>query len=183
MSSQGVERELKFADVDHGDVRERLKALEAERQGPPAFEDNWIFDAGDVLNDQGSLLRLRIEKQRALLTYKGAVTYEGRVKVRKEIETLVGDVANTRAILEALGYKAIYRYQKYREEWFLGSIVIALDHTPIGDFVEFEGVGCERVAKRSGFDIETAERRNYRRLWADYRKQNPDAPREMIFKE
>lgn len=183
MSSSGVERELKFADADHGDVRERLKALEAERQGPPAFEDNWVFDAGDALTERGSLLRLRIEKQRAMLTFKGAVTYEGRVKVRDEIETPVGDVANTRAILEALGYEAIYRYQKYREEWFLGSIVIALDHTPLGDFVEFEGVGCERVAKRCGFDAETAERRDYRRLWADHREQNPDTPVEMIFKE
>ncbi len=58
---------------------------------------------------------------------------------------------------------------------------IALDHTPIGDFAEFEGDGAEKVAKRCKFDPETAERRNYLQIYQDYRAEHPEAPADMIF--
>ncbi|MEM1202009.1 MAG: class IV adenylate cyclase [Acidobacteriota bacterium] len=183
MAQDGMERELKFAQVDHGDLRERLLDLEAEKQGPPALEDNWIFDLDGDLSERGSLLRLRIDKRGSRLTFKGPASFEGRIKVRQEIETSIGNVESTRAILEALGYSLVRRYQKYREEWLLGSIVIALDHTPIGDFAEFEGEGCETVAKRTGLDPEQSERRNYLRLYESYLEDHPDAPRDMVFPE
>ncbi|MEM6792519.1 MAG: class IV adenylate cyclase [Acidobacteriota bacterium] len=181
--SEGVERELKFAVVDHDALRERLESLEAERQGSPAFEDNWVFDREGVLEEEGRMLRLRLGGSGSWLTIKGPASYEGRVKVREETETSVGDAEKMRSILEALGYRLAYRYQKYREEWHLGSIVISLDHTPVGDFVEFEGEGCEKIAQRSGFDPEDAERRNYLRLWADHQEKNPEAPPDMVFRE
>ncbi|MEM9558283.1 MAG: class IV adenylate cyclase [Acidobacteriota bacterium] len=181
MSHGGIERELKFADVDAEHVRRRLAEMDAERQGPPAFEDNWIFDTGGELEESGSLLRLRIDRRGARITFKGPASYEGRVKVRQEIETGVERVEAMRSILEALGYRLVRRYQKYREEWLLGSAVVSLDHTPIGDFVELEGEGCERFAERLGLDLESSERRNYLRLYADYLRENPDAPKDMIF--
>ena len=52
-----------------------------------------------------------------------------------------------------------------------GGVTIALDHTPIGDFAEFEGDGAETVAKRCGFDPDKAERRSYLRLYEEYLKQ------------
>ena len=180
--STGVERELKFAEVDHDALRERLQSLEAEPQGPRRLEDNWVFDRKTELVDSGSLLRLREDRSGSRITFKGPATYEGSVKVRTEVETLVDDVEAMRSILELLEYRQIYRYQKYREEWHLGSIIISLDHTPIGDFAEFEGEGCEIVARRFGLEPEAAERRNYLRLYADYRREHPDAPEDMIFK-
>ena len=45
-SKDNLEREIKFPDVELDKVRERLIELEAERVGPPAFEDNWILDRG-----------------------------------------------------------------------------------------------------------------------------------------
>ena len=180
--SSRTERELKFADVDHHDLRERLKSLEAEPQGPRRLEDNWVFDRDTELVDTGSILRLRVDRSGNWITFKGPASYEGSVKVRSEIETPVNDIDAMRGILDALGYRQIYRYQKYREEWLLGSIVISLDHTPIGDFVELEGDGCEAVAKRFGLAPEDAERRNYLRLYADYRRENEDVPEDMIFK-
>ena len=68
-----------------------------------------------------------------------------------------------------------------REEWLVGGVTIALDHTPIGDFAEFEGDRAEVVAKRCGFDPDKAERRSYLRLYEDYLKHHPDAPPEMTF--
>lgn len=182
-SEASIERELKFANVDLNALRVRLVELDAEKQGPPTLEDNWIFDLEGRLANAGSLLRLRIDGRGSRMTFKGPATFEGGTKMRQELETGVEDVEKARAILEALGYQYVRRYQKWREEWLLGSIVIALDHTPIGDFAEFEGDGCETVAKRSGLDPSKAERRNYLQLYEEFLKSHPDAPLDMIFRE
>jgi adenylate cyclase class 2 len=177
------ERELKFANVEHSVLRERLIDLAAECEGSGAQEDNWLFDQDGRLSKSGNVLRLRVDRRGTSVTYKGPAAFDGKVKVREEHETTVGDPKKMRSILEALGYRVAGRYQKIREEWRLGSIIIALDHTPIGDFAEFEGPDCERVARRCGFDPDTAERRSYLRLYADYRLEHPDAPPQMAFPE
>lgn len=181
MEGNDIERELKFSDVDHDQLRSRLTELEAECQGSPALEDNWIFDRKGKIMTAGSLLRLRNDRRGSRLTFKGPAHFEERVKVRQEFQTGVENFEGTRAILEALGYQLVRRYQKYREEWFLGSIVISLDHTPIGDFVELEGEGCERVARRAGLDPGQAERRNYLELYEEYLSDHPEAPSDMVF--
>src|SRR6185312_7543156 len=138
-SKDSFEREIKFPRVELDKLRDRLIELEAERSGPSAFEDNWILDRDEELLSTGRILRLRTDGGRARLTFKGPMHIEGNVKVREE-----------------------------REEWQLGGVTIALDHTPIGDFAEFEGDGAETVAKRCGFDPDKAERRSYLRLYEDY---------------
>ncbi|HEX9735256.1 MAG TPA: class IV adenylate cyclase [Thermoanaerobaculia bacterium] len=178
-----VERELKYSAVDLDELRVRLERLEAEKQGTSALEDNWIFDRDGELAATGSILRLRIDRRGSRLTFKGPAAFEGSVKVRLEHEAAVGDSNTMRRILEALGYEPVHRYQKYREEWRLGSLTIALDHTPIGDFAEIEGEGCETVARRLNLDSARLERRNYLRLYADHQKEHPDAPPDMVFRE
>ncbi|MEE8525999.1 MAG: class IV adenylate cyclase [Thermoanaerobaculia bacterium] len=177
----GIERELKFGDVDHQRLRRRLEELDAERRGGAAFEDNWVFDAGGELQKSGSLLRLRIDGQGSRVTFKGPATFEEGVKVRPELETAVGSAEEMRKIFEALGYSAVARYQKYREDWRLGTVVVSLDRLPIGDFAEFEGDGCDAMARRCGLDPEQAERRNYLRIYEDYLEEHQDAPPEMVF--
>jgi len=182
-SKDNFEREIKFPGVELDKVRERLIELEAERVGPPAFEDNWILDRADELLSNGKILRLRTDAGRARLTLKGPMQFEGNVKVRQELEVQIEDAEEARALLEGLGYAVVRRYQKMREEWHLGGVTIALDHTPIGDFAEFEGDGAETVAKRCGFDADKAERRSYLRLYEDYLKKHPDSPPEMVFRQ
>ncbi len=176
-----VERELKFSAVDHDDLRRRLEDLEAENQGAPALEDNWVLDDGGRLEAAGSILRLRVDRRGTRLTFKGPASFEGSVKVRVEHETDVDDDKALRRILESLGFEPKRRYQKYREEWRLGSVTIALDHTPIGDFAEIEGEGCETVARRLDLESGKLEKRNYLRLYEDFLKDNPDAPPDMVF--
>lgn len=175
------ERELKFADVELSALRERLVELEAERMNAPAFEDNWIFDRDEEMVGSDRLLRLRLDGQGAMITLKGPPRFEENMKIRTEHQTRVDDPAQMRAVLENLGYAIVRRYQKMREVWRLGGVTISLDHTPIGDFAEFEGTGGDKVAKRCGFDPGTAERRNYLRLWEDYVRENPDAVTDMTF--
>jgi predicted adenylyl cyclase CyaB len=177
-----VERELKFAQVDLDALRSRLVELEAERVGPAAFEENWLLDRGVELERQSSILRVRAEEGRgALVTFKGPTTYEGAVKVRPELELRVESAETALALFEALDYRVVRRYQKLREEWRLGAEVICLDHTPIGDFVEFEGDKATAVAKRCGFDPARAVRKSYLMLYADHAASHPEAPRDMVF--
>ncbi len=107
---------------------------------------------------------------------------EGNMKVREEREVDIENAEEARALFENLGYHVVRRYQKVREEWHLGGVTIALDHTPIGDFAEFEGDGAETVAKRCGFDPQKAERRSYLRLYEDHLKKHPEGPPEMVFR-
>jgi len=177
----GLERELKFAGVELDALRQRLVELSAERVAAGSFEENWVFDRDGEIEDSGCILRLRKDGRGASLTFKGPQSFEGRVRVRQEHETEVGDAEAARALLEGLGYAVVKRYQKVREEWRLGSVLIALDHTPIGDFAEFEGEAADRVASRCGFEPEEAERRSYLRLYADHVGDHPDAPDDMVF--
>lgn len=175
------ERELKFADVELSGLRERLVDLDAERVNAPAFEDNWIFDREGEMVENDRLLRVRIDGQGAVVTLKGPPRFEENVKIRIENQTRVDDPDQMRAILESLGYSIVRRYQKMREVWRLGGVTICLDHTPIGDFAEFEGTGGDKVAKRCGFDPSQAERRNYLRLWEEYLREHPEASDDMTF--
>jgi predicted adenylyl cyclase CyaB len=178
-----LEREVKFAGVELDRLRQRLAELEAERRAPPTFEDNWVLDRDGALASAGCLLRLRDDGRGAALTFKGPARFEGRTKVRPEHEMRVDDSEAARALFEALGFAAVKRYQKVREEWQLGGVTIALDHTPIGDFAEFEGEGAETVARRCGLDLDASERRTYLRLYEEYRKKHPEAPADMVFQE
>ncbi len=182
MSGEGpLERELKFPCPDLDGLRERLRSLEAERLAPASFEDNLVLDRHGSLGAAGCLLRLRSDGSGARLTYKGPATFDGGVKERVEHEIRADDAEALREILESVGFEVVDRYQKYREEWRLGGVVVALDHTPIGDFAEFEGAAAAKLARRCGFESEAAERRNYLELYRDFRSGHPDAPAEMVF--
>lgn len=176
-----LEEELKFACSSLEDLRERLRELSAERITAASAEDNWVYDRNGELRSTERLLRLRIDRSGSRLTFKGPPRFEDEVKVRVEHETGIHDADQIHGILESLGYEVSHRYQKKREEWQLGGVTVALDHTPIGDFVEFEGPGATAVARRCGFAAAESERRTYIELYESYRERNPEAPPEMVF--
>ena len=176
-----LERELKFPCPDLDQLRQRLAELDAERVAPPSFEDNLVLDRGGELEARGCLLRLRMDGRGARLTFKGSASYEQETKIRVEHETAASDPKALLGILESLGFEEVCRYQKHREEWTLGNVTIALDHTPIGEFAEFEGDGIEILAVRCGFALESAERRSYLKLYSDHRAEHPGAPTDMVF--
>ena len=180
-SKPPIERELKFAGVDLEILRGRLLELEAERVAPPSDEDNWLLDRNGELARVGAILRIRQDGQGAQVTFKGPATFDGPAKLRRELELNLDAADTALDLFRALGYESVRRYQKIREEWRLGAESICLDHTPIGDFVEFEGEKAEAVAKRCGFDPQTAVRKSYLMLYEDWVVAHPDAPRDMVF--
>ena len=121
------------------------------------------------LAKHGQLLRIRTETpaaiskksksasgQRTLLTFKrplvdgaspsGSLQENHRHKVREEFELQVTDAAVLTTIFEGLGMRGWFRYEKYRttfrlptaSHWAKG-LLVELDETPIGTFVELEG--------------------------------------------
>ena len=174
-------------------MRRRLVALGARCEHPACLERNWVLDrsglppaAGVDLLASGQLLRLREDGRGARLTYKGEARYEGEtgaVKVREEREVGLGDRGEMLAILLALGYRVVRRYEKRREEWRLERASIALDQTPLGSFVEVEGGDPEGVSRALGIDPARAVRASYLALWEDHRRAHPQAAADMLFAE
>jgi len=121
---------------------------------PREFEDNLLFDDRHFgLRSGGGILRLRRTPRGGLVTFKGRRREEGGLKTRDEIETEVADADATQLLLERLGFKPVFRYQKYRETWSLLGQMVVVDETPIGDFLEIEGEaeGIHQAARALGF--------------------------------
>ena len=88
----------------------------------------------ETLRQRRCVLRVRIESGKSLLTFKGPVQ-RSPVKAREEVETVVGDGTSLLCCFEQLGYRVWFRYQKYREEYSLGDVVL-------GDWSSRDGVAA-----------------------------------------
>jgi adenylate cyclase class 2 len=149
-----TETEVKLRVPSAQAARELLRRSGASLVRERHFEDNVLFDdrAGS-LRGSGTVLRLRTTPHVAVLTFKGPREIEGGVKSREERESAVEAPEQVRAILGNLGYRPLFRYQKYRETWSHRGQEIEVDETPIGAFLEIEGdtAGIHAVAAELGF--------------------------------
>lgn len=164
-----LETELKYLDVDLDAVRQTLHQAGGDFQ-VRYFEENEVFDneAGS-LRRAGALLRLRRGPQ-CLLTLKLPAGGPAGLKSRDERETAVADVDAARAILDGLGYKVAFRYEKVRETWSLAGCSVCLDHLPFGDCVELEGTpgAIRAAAERLGLAAGRSTDRDYHALHRDH---------------
>jgi adenylate cyclase class 2 len=139
-----VESEIKLEMTGPEAARQRVRGLGATLTRPRHFEDNLILDdAARSLAARGLVLRLRRTDAGAVLTYKGPRHDAGGVKSRPEIETGVSSADAAQALLEGLGFRPVFRYQKYRETYRWGGVEIVVDETPLGTFLEIEGPVAE----------------------------------------
>ena len=136
-----VEIEIKLRLDGPEAARRAVTALGASLQKPRHLEDNVLYDdATSSLYGSGQALRLRRADGRAFVTHKGPRQDRGDgIKGRAETELEVSDGDAFHAILTALGYRPVFRYQKYREAWRWRDVEIVIDETPIGTFLEIEG--------------------------------------------
>ena len=146
------ERETKIrtsADLE----RDALDRAGARLERARSFERNWVLDTPDLqLRSAGILLRVRSDDSRWTLTLKEPGHVEGGHKIRPEHETEMQDGEALMQLLKLLGYETVWRYEKYRSHYELNGVKIALDETPIGDFMELEGLAgaTEEVAALLG---------------------------------
>lgn len=184
--SDREESEVKLPCRDLGALRSRLIAAGATSRAPLHFESNDLYDDADArLSATGRTLRVRRAAGETILTYKGAARFQGGIKVREERETKVANADALEGILAGLGLSRTFRYEKRREEWILQSCVVALDRTPIGEFVEIEGepAAIRRAVGSLGLDFSAALPYSYARLYREKRREDQTLPQDMIFRE
>ena len=147
----GQETEAKFYIQDLKKIELRLRELKAQLIQPRTHEINLRFDdAEGGLRNAHHVLRLR-QDDKARLTYKGPSTEkEGGILSRREVEFVVEDFEIAREFLEALGYKVVIFYEKFRTTYDLNDTHIMLDELPYGKFVEIEGETTEAIRKVAG---------------------------------
>jgi adenylate cyclase class 2 len=149
-----TEIEVKIRIDDPKAAREKILALGAAVLRDRHLETDALFDF-----DPGTLragrraLRLRLAGKRATLTFKGEPRKSRSFKVREEFETQVRDPKEMRKILKALGLKETFAYRKHRTVLRKSRLTIAIDETPVGNFIELEGERHEitRFARALGF--------------------------------
>jgi adenylate cyclase class 2 len=184
------EVEVKLRVADRRALLARLTELGAICEGR-VHEMNTLYDTRDrSLMRKGKLLRIRTERQAdqpgtqasaitrklegALLTYKGpvrrsdapAVRGGRRYKIREEREVRAADADQLAIILESLGLRPSFRYEKYRTTYRLPTIdnvILELDETPVGDFLEAEGAraAIDRAAQLLGYQREDYVTKSY----------------------
>jgi len=165
------------------------------------------------LAKHGQLLRIRTEtlegggsskkvksKARVILTFKRPIArptgsdpgqaQDGHHKVREEIEMEVTDAGTLTTIFEGLGMKGWFRYEKYRttfrlpasKAWARG-LLIELDETPIGTFVELEGpaAAIDRAAQELGYSKRDYVLKNYLTLYVEQCRRRGEQPLDMLF--
>ena len=136
----GNEIEAKFYVHDLGKIELRLRELKAQLIQPRIHETNLRFDnASNDLRNTFRVLRLRHD-EKARLTYKGPGEEQGKgILSRREIEFIVEDFERAREFLEALGYRIVAFYEKFRATYKLNDTHVMLDELPYGQFIEIEG--------------------------------------------
>jgi adenylate cyclase class 2 len=145
-------------------------------------EDCLLDTADDSLRRRRCALRVRLESGKTFLTFKGPVQ-PAAMKLRQELETVVGDGPLLLRILEELGFHVWFRYQKYREEFTLDDVIVALDETPVGTFVEIEGGdrGITEMADALGRGPGDYLLDSYRALFVRDCEQRGVAVTDMLF--
>jgi adenylate cyclase class 2 len=178
-----VEREIKLRFDSAPAARAALRELGAAPLRERRLQDDVLLDSDDMrLRRAGCALRVRSDGDRAAITWKGPVI-PGPMKAREEIETPVGRAEDARRILASLGFVPRFRYQKFREELSLDGLVVAIDETPIGTFVELEGdeAAIAAVAARLGRGPADYVLASYRSLFLESRQGRGGPHGDMVF--
>ena len=170
-SHKNYEVEIKLRVPDPAALRRKLARLGARRLRR-VYEYNVLYDTErrDLFR-LGRLLRLRVEAKAVrghtpprhskrhlpgLLTYKGPAATESRYKVREEVEVPVRDSRAIEPVIQALGLRPWFRYEKFRTTYRLPRLTglhIEFDETSVGAFLELEGTrkAIDRAARLLGY--------------------------------
>ena len=184
--SATLEREIKLRFDTPEAARDAVLGIGAAPLRSRRLQDDTLLDNDDgMLRERRSALRVRIESGRSLVTLKGPVQERSVMKLREELETPVGDGVLLLHILDAIGFRPWFRYQKYREEFTIDDVIIAIDETPVGTFVELEGgdAGITAAAEALGRGPADYVVDSYRALFMRHREREGSTAVHMLFEE
>ena len=180
-----LEREIKLRFASPEEARAAVIAAGATPVRGRRLQEDCLVDTTDeMLRGRRSALRVRVESGKSLITFKGPVQ-PAEIKMRDELETVVGDGPLVLTILESLGFQVWFRYQKYREEFAIDDVIVAVDETPVGTFVEIEGGarGITEMAEALGREPKDYLLDSYRGLYSEHCRQRGLPVTDMLFED
>jgi adenylate cyclase class 2 len=178
-----LEREIKLRYDSAEDARAAVLSTGATPLHGRRLQEDALLDTDDEqLRRRRCVLRVRTEGGKSRLTFKGPVQ-PGAMKLREEFETVVGDGEVLVRVLNELGLHEWFRYEKYREEFCHEDVIVAIDETPVGVFVEIEGAeaGITAMAQALGKSPSDYVVESYRGLFLTHRDQFQLTGRDMLF--
>ncbi len=186
------ETEVKLRVSNLRTTRKRLEEIGFRLLHARSLEDNFLFDTPDrALRKARSILRLRQYGGKWIVTFKGTPATDSFYKSRLELETEVENPEAIRSIFEALGFRRVFRYQKYRSHYSPAQtprrkkspFEVALDETPIGNFLELEGSRrrIDQVARELGYSRSDYSTFSYGALYLQNCEKKNIPPGDMVF--
>jgi adenylate cyclase class 2 len=185
MSTTILEREIKLRFASADEARDAVIATGATPLHGRRLQEDALLDTEDEqLRRQRCVLRVRMENGKSRLTYKGPVQ-PSIMKVREELETVVGDGEVLLRVFRELGLHVWFRYEKYREEFSHEDVIVAIDETPVGVFVEIEGTehGIAEMTVALGRTPADYIVDSYRSLFLQHRDDCGLSGSDMVFPE
>jgi adenylate cyclase, class 2 len=183
MPTTTVEREIKLRYDSVESARAAVLAAGATPLFGRRLQEDALLDTEDEsLRRRRCVLRVRLENGNSRLTFKGPVQ-PSVMKLRDELETIVGDGVLLLRVFEELGFHVWFRYEKYREEFSHEEVIVAIDETPVGVFVEIEGSesGIGSMARALGRRPDDYILDSYRGLFLQHRDTYGLAGSDMVF--
>ncbi|HVL67337.1 MAG TPA: class IV adenylate cyclase [Vicinamibacterales bacterium] len=183
MTTTALEREIKLQFDSADAARAAVLAAGATPLHGRRLQEDALLDTDDEqLRRRRCVLRVRTENGKSRLTFKGPVQ-PSSMKLREEVETLVGDGEVLLRVLEELGLHVWFRYEKFREEFAHEDVIVAIDETPVGVFVEIEGSeqGITQMAQSLGRSPQDYVLDSYRGLFLVHRERLGLAGSDMLF--
>ena len=183
MNTTTLEREIKLRFTSVEEARQAILAMGATPLlGRRLQEDSLLDTEDEQFRRRRCVLRIRVENGKSRITFKGPVQ-PSAMKVREEQETVVGDGEVLLRGFEELGLHVWFRYEKYREEFAYEDVIVAIDETPVGVFVELEGSerGIADTAEALGRTEADYIVDSYRALFLVNRQEHGLTGPDMVF--
>ena len=178
-----IEREIKLSFDSVDEARDAVLATGATPLlGRRLQEDSLLDTEDESLRRRRCVLRIRVENGKSRITFKGPVQ-PSAMKLRDEFETLGSDGEMLLRIFEELGFHVWFRYEKYREEFCHEDVIVAVDETPVGVYIEIEGSeqGIMTMAEALGRGPDDYILDSYRGLFLKHRDSRGLSGTDMVF--
>jgi len=151
------EIEVRFLEIDKEELIKNLHKIGADDLGEDFLREVIFYDKAGKFRDKHKFVRLRENKNGAILTYKQHMS-KGRginqIDDVDEIETKVDDPQSTKLLLDKIGLDPFRVQEKYRHSFIFNGTQIEIDTWPkIPTYVEIESSSEEiikNVSKKLG---------------------------------